>query len=408
MKILLATYGSRGDVQPMLALALGLQARGHEVCLAAPPEQVAWIRQMNCPAAPLGSDLTTFIDNQQRIYSLPAMSASHRFLRQEIPRQFDRLRSLAAGADLAIGSSLVAALATIADALGMSYRYIAFTPQILPSRYHICPLLPYQNLPQLGNRLTWRVAHFLYNISHRRLINHYRYQMGLAPIGDGWRHILGPHLMVASDPAITPIPPDVHAPELTQTGYLHLQQPKRFQPALERFLAAGRPPLLVGFGSMPKWDQMTSLTTIVRAAKQLGERVVIQKRWDDPAPFDSDQGCLFIDPCPHLDLFPHMAAIIHHGGAGTTATAARSGVPQIIVPHLLDQYYWGAQIEQRNLGPPAIPRARLNTGALIRAMEQALSDESIHAKVKRTAAAIRAQDSLANGIDAIMASLTSA
>ncbi|MGD9212007.1 MAG: glycosyltransferase [Desulfobacteraceae bacterium] len=405
MKILLATYGSRGDVQPMLALALAFQAKGHDVKLAAPPEKAAWAKQMNCPFHPLGSNLTKFVDGLHKVYSGRSMIRSHCFLRKEIETQFETLMPIAANADLVIGSSLVAALPSIAEALKIPYRYIAFTPQILPSANHPCPIFTHQNLPVWYNRLTWLLAEWMDRFNNVLLINRQRRQVGLTPIDNAWRHILGQPVIVASDSVIAKVPCDVRIPKYFQTGYMHLKLPKKSHAPLQRFLSDGLPPVFAGFGSMPRLDQIDSMAIIVKAARMVGQRMVIGKFWDEPTPFDDCRDIFFIGKYPHLDLFPHMAAVIHHGGAGTTATAAICGIPQIIIPHLLDQYYWGVQIHRIKLGPLPIARAKLTVSRLAHAIKKSVSDLSMQKAAKKVAVQIKAQNSVQITVNAILSSL---
>ena len=145
---------------------------------------------------------------------------------------------------------------------------------------------------------------------------------------------------------------------------------------------------------MPRRDQIRNTAVIVEAARLSGQRVVISKFWDEPADFSNSDDIFFIRKYPHLKLFPKMAAVIHHGGAGTTATTAISGVPQIIVPHLLDQYYWGNQVYQSQLGPRPIWRSQLTSRKLAAAIQECLSHEQIRQKAMAAAGIINQQDSL--------------
>jgi UDP:flavonoid glycosyltransferase YjiC (YdhE family) len=242
--------------------------------------------------------------------------------------------------------------------------------------------------------MTWRLAKLLDQFNITPLINKKRAQLGLKPVQDAWRHIMGQHVLVASDKVIGEVPPDVSEPTWTQTGYMHLRQPDRDLPELDTFLEAGSPPVYAGFGSMPKKDQIRSLSIIVEAIRSCDRRAVIGKFWDEPSGFSNSDEILFIKKCPHLILFPHMAAVIHHGGAGTTASSAISGVPQIIVPHVLDQYYWANQVSQSKLGPEPIWRTELSSKKLAAAIQECLSDEDIRQKAKQASAMIKKQDSL--------------
>jgi UDP:flavonoid glycosyltransferase YjiC (YdhE family) len=219
--------------------------------------------------------------------------------------------------------------------------------------------------------------------------------MGLKPVTDVWPCILGPRVIVATDRAISTIPPDAAPGDAVQSAYMHLLQPKPAYDDLERFLEAGPEPVYAGFGSMPKKEQIRSIAAIVQAARQVGRRAVITRFWDEPTAYQNARDVFFIRSYPHLHLFPRMAAIIHHGGAGTTAAAALSGRPQIIVPHILDQYYWGNQIYRAGLGPEAIHRSRLKVANLAGAIETCVSNASIRKKAASTGAAIRRTDGVA-------------
>jgi UDP:flavonoid glycosyltransferase YjiC (YdhE family) len=393
MKIVLATFGSRGDVQPMIALTLALQSAGHDARLAGPPEKASWIRDMGCSFHPLGRDLTSFIDSMKNAHSLSAATRFIRFLRDEIDSQFDSIPDMISGADLVLGASLVFSLSSISEAMGIRYRFIAFAPQLLPSSHHPFMAFKHQGLPEWMNRTGWNLAACLDKLNVSRLINRNRRKIGLAPVKSAWEHILGEDVILASDGEIAGVPPDSSI-SCVQTGHMHLVQPSYSFPELEAFLSAGPSPVYSGFGSMPKRDQANIVPLVVKAARNNGLRVVISKFWDEPSEFSGSEDVFFIQRYPHLDLFPRMAAVIHHGGAGTTATTARSGVPQIIVPHILDQYYWGNQIHQLQLGPKPIWRSRLTAEKLSRAIKESVTNQEMMNKVARMGKTLRRKDPL--------------
>jgi UDP:flavonoid glycosyltransferase YjiC (YdhE family) len=386
----------------MLAISLALKSKGHDVLLAAPPEKSAWAKQLGCPFHPLGSDVTAFIDSMEDAYSLRPAIRFVSFLRKELNSQFNVFPEIISGADLVIGSSLTFALSTLAELKGIEYRFIAFAPQLLPSGYHPFPACKHQRFPKWYNRMTWQIARMLDRCNFTQLINNHRRQLGLDLTQDAWRNILGRHVIVATDREISQVPPDIVEPAVIQTGYMHLKQPDQHLLDLEAFLSADPPPVYAGFGSMPVKDQVRTVSIIVEAARLSGQRAVIGKFWQEPSELSNMKNILFITKYPHLKLFPRMAAVIHHGGAGTTATAAISGVPQIIVPHILDQYYWGYQIHQSRLGPAPIWRSRLTSKKLAAAIHECLSNESILQKTRETANSIKQQDSLEFSVDEIL------
>ncbi len=400
--MVLTTCGSRGDVQPMLALSLALQSAGHDILFAGPPEKTAWARQLKCPYQPLGTDVTAFIDGMKDAHSLGAAARFISFLRRELVTQFGALPKIISGADVVIGSSLVLALSSLAESMGISYRYIAFTPQLLPSAYHPAPVFRSQGMPPWVNRTTWKSMKVLDRLNLTRIINRERKKLGLGRVKDAWRHVLGQDVIVASDRVIGEIPPDA-APRALQTGYMHLDQPWKELPELDAFLEAGPPPVYAGFGSMPKMDQARNVSLIVEAARSAGQRAIIAKFWDGPSGFSRAHDVFFIKKFPHLRLFPKMAAVVHHGGAGTTASGALSGVPQIIVPHILDQYYWGRKVHESGLGPKPIPRSGLTAKRLAAAIRECLSDKQMIDTAKTAAEMIRGRDSIGMTVSAIEA-----
>jgi len=402
MKIALVTFGSRGDVQPILALALALQNRGHTIQVTGPPEKISWAEQLGCAYVPMGADATAFIDGMPEATSLVSAIRFLRFVRGQMDLQFRSLPGLIRGADLVIGSSLAIALPSVADALGIPYRYITFAPQMLPSARHPFPAFKHQSGPPWFNILTWKIARAIDLLYMDRLINGYRRRLGAPPTPDSWQALLGRRVVVASDEAIATVPADARVSGVAQVGYLHLRQPPQRDRSLEEFLSRGPAPLYAGFGSMPIADQMRSTDIVVAAARKVGRRVMIAKVWDAPSRHADSKDVFFVRQFPHLDLFPHMAAIIHHGGAGTTATSAFSGVPQVVVPQILDQYYWGHRVHQAGLGARPIRRTKLRVRPLADAIQTVLGSDAIRRKASQTALSIRQTDSLSVAVDEVL------
>lgn len=402
MKIVLVTCGSRGDVQPMLALSLALQAKGHNVLLCGPPEKVAWANEMGCPFYPVGDDVTAFIDRMRNAHSLYPAMAFVRFVYRQIHLQFKRLFEVVQGADLVIGASLTFALASIAEIHEIAYRYIAFTPQLFRSKYHPCPVFKQQQLPQWCNAMTWSVVEFINRIGLNRIINQYRTHLGLKATPNAWHDILGARPLVASDSVLAAVPPDSEPMDCVQTGYLHLEQPAQRSIALDAFLSSGPAPIYAGFGSMPKQDQIRSMAMVMDAARHVGCRLVIAKFWPGPWAASDDPNVFFIQKFPHLELFPRMAAVLHHGGAGTTATTAISGVPQVIVPHILDQFYWADRVHRSGLGPKPVWRSRLTVTKLADAFQMVLTNAAMKQRSRAVSLSIRKTDGLDEAVTQLL------
>ena len=166
-------------------------------------------------------------------------------------------------------------------------------------------------------------------------------------------------------------------------------------PALEAFLSAGPPPIYIGFGSMP--DPQAALTTglFEAACKQLSRRMVLSRGWAGFGAGLSKQH-IVVDSVSHARLFPRVAAVVHHGGSGTTSAAMRAGVPQLVVPHFADQYHFGGLVEDLGIGAPPLARTRLTARRLAERLERLLEDGEARARAKLIAERIGARPRLSN------------
>ena len=404
-KIVLVTCGSRGDVQPILALALALKAGGCRVLLAAPPENAAFAAGYGCPFQALGSDFMGFTSRLPRAHTPGPALAFVRQVRKQIAIQFTELPEIVRGADLVLGAALVFGLPSVAEAAGVPYRFIATCPQLLRSGAHPAVGIWQQDLPGMLNRITWRISDLAGRLFLQPVINRWRRAAGLDPIReDAISHLLGRGVIVASDPVLGSIPADA-GPACVQTGYIHLRQKEGIGERVDAFLAKGPPVIYAGFGSMPGRDLAGLVPTVIRAARRSGVRVIFPID-RGRLPYWEAGDCCFAGRLPHDRLFPGLAAVVHHGGAGTTATAAAAGVPQIVVPHVLDQHYWARRIHRLGLGPEPLRRSRLTQHRLAAAMRACLSDPMIRQRARRVAGEIRPADSRARAAGIVLSILT--
>ena len=383
MKILLVTYGSLGDVRPLLALGLALRKHGQHVRVCAPPDSGRLFTDVGLSYAPLGSDvrqmMAAFAD---RIVGRPLAAAAPmtRLLRRELEFQFQQLPAEVAAADRVLCSGLALAVPSLAEACGIPYHYAVSLPVLLPSRRHAPPTVPWQRLPPFCNLILWQWAGFLLDMGYRSLVNRHRSCLGLHPLKRVMAHLTA-HMVVAADRELAPLPPEAPS-DCHQTGYWHAPSRAPLPVTLERFLDKGPPPVYIGFGSMGDPQPRRTLSILRRSARRAGLRTVIQSGWAGWH-FESDDTCLCaMADLPHDRLFPRLAGAVHHGGAGTTLAAARAGIPQVIVPHLLDQYYWGQRILEKGLGPRPLPKNRLQTGRLTRAMRRIVSSPRLRANAR--------------------------
>ena len=374
MKVLLTAAGSRGDMQPILALALALRARGHEPRVCASPNGAAMFERHQLPFFPMGLDTREFlVENAAAAQDAP-IAALRGFLgvvKRLVDSQMALLPAHAAWADVFLGSGLVVAGPTAAELAGIPYRLAILCPQLIPSASHPPFLYPGEGNPWLNRALWWAVKRVLHYGGARGMDAHRR-ALGLPALPDYYTQIFTPgSLLVATEPTLSPAPTDYDA-SVNQTGFWLVPEApaEALAPELLDYVRAA-PTVFVGFGSMPDPDPATTTALIAEGVRRAGVRALIHRGWAGLGGGDLPDNCRVIGPTPHSALFRELAGVIHHGGSGTTATAARAGVPQVAVPHLLDQPYWGRQIHGAGLGPPAIRRGRLTPdklAALIRSL----------------------------------------
>jgi UDP:flavonoid glycosyltransferase YjiC (YdhE family) len=405
MRFALAVEGSRGDVQPMLGLAARLVERGQDATVCAPPDLRGFVEGRGVKFRPLGTDVHGLLAEEAYalhrgavVWALLAKRLFQRILRE----QFEALPRAAAGADMIIGAGLQFAGPSVAEAWGIPYRPVAYCPALFRSAEFPPPLIPNQTLPRWVNRLAWRGFLGLQDRLLRTELNRQRAALGLAPVTDTYRYLIGERPLLAADAALAPVPDDAPVP-VDQVGYLLPEDATPLSPKLESFLEAGPPPVYLGFGSMVDPDPAGTTRLLLDAVERAGCRAILARGWaglgDGPLP-DSVLGA---GTLPHASLFPRLAAVIHHGGAGTTTTAARSGVPQIVIPHLLDQHYWGHRVHLLGVAPPPLPRSKLTAAGLAERIGASLENEILSERARELGERLRIGDPLERAAEAILA-----
>src|SRR5580704_6955195 len=224
MRVLIAAAGSRGDTQPLLALAVALRSAGHEAQLAGPPNFAPEAAAFGVPFHEVGTDVRAFMDRERtryrRMTPWNGLRVLHAAAVPELEAQFARLVPLAKGFDGVIGGGAQMAARSAAELAGAWYRYAVYTPQMMRSRYHPPFVVPW-HLPRLLNPLAWRAASRAWGRLLGKRINAHRQRLGLAPAGDLVEHLFSPgHALLAFDPELMPIPPDI-LPAHPPTGAWH-------------------------------------------------------------------------------------------------------------------------------------------------------------------------------------------
>ena len=321
MRVLLSTYGSRGDVEPLVALAVQLQALGADVRMCAPSDEevTELLSRAGLPMVPF--------DRPWRSWERPP-TAEERQQRVTdfIAAQYDTLAEAAAGSDVLVATAMSQFVGpSVAEELGIPYRYVLFCPDVLDG-------------------LDGRGFDELFGGP----INTHRSSIGLLPVGDVGAFMFTARPLLAADPVLGPW----RGPErfdVMQTGAWILPDERPLPAELLTFLDAGEPPVYLGFGSM-RTVGADSARAAVEAIRAQDRRVLVGRGWAGLAPVDDQDDCLVIGEVNQQKLFERVAAVVHHGGAGTTTTAARAGAPQVVVPQAGDQIYWARRVAELGIG----------------------------------------------------------
>src|SRR5258706_3849485 len=406
MRILLAAYGTRGDVQPMVAIGRRLRADGHEVVLGAAPGFAAWVRGHGLEFRTIGADIEALIHGFGPELTLRPARLTGRLLqslREETELSFGQTLEAARDADLIV-AGIHPAAASVAEVLEVPMRPLLFCPQMIRSAHHPPPGLPWFRLPGPANRLLWWAMSRLLHGAMGTALNRHRRRHGLVPVADMLSHLVGARPIVCSDALLGGLPPDA-PPGVEQIGSLALPADGALDPALERFLDRGEPPVCIGFGSMPDGDPRRTTRLLFEALERCGRRGVVLSGWARLGDEQVPPGVFVTPRAPHAALLPRVAALVHHGGAGTTAAAARAGLPQVVVPFFVDQIYWAREVHRRGLGSRPIPRPRLTAERLADAIDEALGRPAIREQARRVQLALAHADGVAALADRLYAAV---
>jgi len=378
MKIILASVGTDGDVRPIISLGKSLQARGHEIIICAPPNYDTLVARHCLKFYPIGLDIKNILTENAKDFighTIKSIRKLKEMSEEVLSLQISSLMYTCKDADYLFASGNLVVGRTVADYYGIPYHHIFHIPQMLYSKYHPPVIVPWQRLPKLINLLFWRMTFFMFNMLWLKMLNRHRQKMGLDKIEDIYSYCFN-KVIIAADSNLAFIPDDVKV-DYVQTGYWYLEDDSELDHDLENFISLGTPPVYIGFGSMTNPSMQRMNRILNDAVYKSGLRFVISKGWAGLGLQSESSNVMVVNNVSHSKLFPKMSAIVHHGGAGTTLTAARAGKPQIIVPHMIDQYYWGERVCQLKLGPRPIKHSMLNGQCFTTILKETLNDKNI-------------------------------
>ena len=396
MKIVVATIGSRGDVQPYVNLCQGLQEAGHDVILATNPTLCPLAGSHGVKSTPVGpavdmgtegARLMAASFNNMWIGMIRVMQLGARLVEEAYPDVF----KVCQGADLVITSDTGSGIAE-AEKLGLPWISVTLQPGRIP--------VDNPN-PSFVQRFIWGVLGKLFVLP----INRSRRRVG-APLVTDITSMLS-RRMILLPVSRHVAPPDPRWPEhVHPTGYWFARPLVNWSPPqdLLDFLEEGEKPIAVSLGvmSMSGRQAREGARIVLQAIRQAGVRAIVQG-WDEALRgLEIPRTVYHAGSMPHSWLFDQVSAIIYHGGFGTTAAALRAGVPGIVIPHVIDQFYWGQRVFELGVGPRFISRGRLSVENLNEAIAQALGDVGLREKAAELGDRIRAEpDGIATAVSII-------
>lgn len=413
MKITLFAAGSRGDIQPCVVLGQGLKRAGYQVRLAAPEDFGDFVQAHDLDFYPLRGDVQQIMasDTGRQFMEtgganpLKSIGAIRQMIAPVIQQMAADAYAACADAQALICLGVFAAFGqAIAEALDIPIIHVEPTP-LLPTGAFPAPSWPIQrDLGRWHNYLSGLAMLEVVWLWYRPFVNAFRQSLGLAAVTavQFIRALKTTPMISAYSPRLIPHPPD-WPDHLHITGYFFLDSYADWQPSAElrAFLAAGDPPVYIGFGSMAGRNPEKLAQLTLEALALSGQRGLLLTGWGGLQTENVPNTVFVLDAAPHAWLFPRMAAVVHHGGAGTTAEGVRAGVPSIIVPFVLDQPFWGARIKALGLGPDPIPQKQLTAERLAAAITRAVSDSAMRQRARVLGTAVQTEHGVDNAIACI-------
>ncbi|SHE88403.1 sterol 3beta-glucosyltransferase [Desulfacinum infernum DSM 9756] len=418
MKVLVATYGSRGDVQPYVALGKGLQAAGHEVIVATSERFRDFVVAHGLPYGFLSDKLLAIIDTDLGRTLMETtdnlFQVARRLVgmaRQVGPLQRTLVRdgwvvAKSAAPDLIVFHPKVFGGPHYAEKLGVPAVLALPIPLFVPTAARPSMGFPDLNLGGRYNRATYVLTEKVMEWSIRGHVRRWRTEQGLVP-HDHCSILKTPHgrplpVLHAVSRHVVPRPPD-WPDQAMMTGYWFLDQADRWRPPaeLKRFLDSGPPPVYVGFGSMAGRSPARMGRIVMEALAKAGVRGVVATGWGGVRLERPSSSVMVIDQVPHDWILPRVAAAVHHGGAGTVAATLRAGVPSVVVPFFGDQPFWGKRVHALGAAARPIPRKRLTAAGLAAAIREVLDDPGFLRRAQELGEKIRRERGVENAVQAV-------
>ena len=412
MKITILAPGSRGDVQPIVALGMGLQAAGYEIRIATNAAFETMVRGCGLELFPIQFDIKQVFESDAGQASLESGRRSTNVVRNfaqaiqaMIPQMEADCWAACQGADVVI-DTVVSFLfgPTIAEKLNIPHIAAFLQPQHPTKAFPSSHASPVQrNLGSLFNPLTQIIHQTRVWLVYRSAINQWRQtQLNLPPIGINYfkRYQAKVCTLYGFSSHVVPTPPD-WGDNISVTGYWFLDEFADWQAPsdLVNFLEAGPPPVYVGFGSMTDRNSEETTDIVLKAIARTKQRGLLLTGWGGLKKSDLPDNVFKIESAPHDWLFPRMAAIVHHGGAGTTGASLRAGIPTIVVPFFYDQPFWGQRVANLGVGPQPILHKKLSVERLAAAITTAVTDNDMQKQAATLGERIQTEEGITNAVE---------
>lgn len=411
MRITMVALGTRGDVQPMIALGQGLQAAGHTVHIVAGENFESWVRSY-------GFGFTGTVDMEAMMNSENGMGwveSSDNPRRQvrymkglmgEYGRRMTQpIAEACQDADLLIGAFVSDLFVqAVSEKYGIP-QISALLQPYRPTRSGAASLRPI--VPRGNSLLNLWMGYFIERALwpvYGETTNRLRADLGL-PLHTPSSYAQVLHKLPAIQGFSRHVVPD--APDwgnhVCTTGYWFLDEGEPWQPPddLVHFVESGLAPVYIGFGSMAARHPQQTFDLVIRALEKSGQRGIIARGWSRAKITAVPDNVFVLDKAPHGWLFPRVAGVVHHGGAGTAAAGLRAGVPTFIIPHMADQPYWGRRVYELGVGVKPVPRHKLTMNSLANGIRQLVSDARLRDAAARLGENIRSEDGVAKAVRVI-------
>jgi sterol 3beta-glucosyltransferase len=412
MKIALLTLGTRGDTQPFIALGKALVARGHDVVLGAPENFQSWIADHGLAYRSIGVDMQAFVESLEarKVMGGNVLAMARMWSNTIVPltrRSLDAIWETARDADVIVYHPKTAGAVDVGEATGAALFHAAPFP-IFPTKAFPLLVLPGTYGPWL-NRLTYKLL-LVSRLLFLPTVNRWRTDvLGLgkaSPFGRvGAATDRPPGQLCAVSPTVVPGYPADDGEHVQTTGYWFLDEGQDWHPdpALSAFLEAGDPPVYIGFGSMTTGDPARLARIIIEGVRRAGVRAVLATGWGAIGEIEVPSTIHVIAGAPHHALFKHVSAVVHHGGAGTTAAGLRSGLPTLICPLTFDQPFWGQRVFSLGCGPEPQPFKRLRAERFAQGLIALTQTDAYGCRAREVASGIAAEDGVTRAVELVEA-----